>query len=108
MTDANSDNWNRDGENAERVIADLLTPCVEEDVAGAAAEDVLGALCPAARWLTIMKFLRQISQYIALRDGVRAESVRAESVLKFLGQHKHYLVHTPHSTCVQKKVREIN
>ena len=43
MTDANSESWKRDGENAECKIEELLALFVEDDIVGAALEEVFDA-----------------------------------------------------------------
>lgn len=40
MTDAKSEIWKRVGENAERKIEEFLTDLADDEVAGAAAEEV--------------------------------------------------------------------
>jgi hypothetical protein len=43
MTDAKSDNWYPDGENAARITEDLLPATVTPEAAGAAAEEIFDA-----------------------------------------------------------------
>jgi len=87
MTEANNDNWNREGENADFSMEDFWLPFVADDGAGAVVDEVLEIAPREGFWTFIFAacgLLWYVSHMMRQARRMEADKIWLQGILRHI------------------------